>query len=69
MPFDVIKEGKHSTKYVKECESCGAVFTFKISDLSYNVDVSSYYAYCPECGHRELYQEKLLEKYDPNKKY
>ena len=58
MSFDVIKEGQYSTKYVKECESCGAVFTFKISDLSYNIDISSYYAYCPECGHRGNYIKK-----------
>lgn len=69
MAIEVIKEGQFSTKYVKECESCKAVFTFKMSDLSYSVEVGNYYAYCPECGHRELCEEKLLQKYDPNKKY
>ena len=69
MSFEVIKEGQFNTKYVKECESCHAVFVFKIVDLSYDVDIGSYYAYCPECGHKEAYQEKLLEEYNPRKSY
>ena len=69
MSFEVIKEGQFNTKYVKECESCHAVFVFKISDLAYDVDIGSYYAYCPECGHKEAYKEELLEKYDSSKRY
>ena len=67
MSISVIKEGKYSTTYVKTCTSCDAVFTFKICDLSYNVDVGKYYMLCPECGHREVYDTSLLEKYNPNR--
>lgn len=69
MAVEVIKEGQFSTKYVKKCDTCDSIFTFKISDLYYNVEINSYYMYCPECGRRELYKEELLEKYDLNKKY
>lgn len=69
MAVEVIKEGQFSTKYVKKCDTCDSVFTFKIADLQYALEISKYFMYCPECGHRETYQEKLLEKYDPNKKY
>ena len=69
MAIKVIKEGQYSTTYVNECKSCHSVFTFKIADLQYALEISKYFMYCPECGHRETYQEKLLEKYAPNKKY
>lgn len=69
MAIKVIKEGQYSTTYVNECKSCHSVFTFKIADLQYALEISKYFMYCPECCHREIYDKNALKVYDPNKEY
>lgn len=65
----IIKKG-HKTKpkdimYVKKCNVCGCIFTYKLNDILFDYDGIDF-VFCPDCNYQTYIFFKKKYKGDSN---